>query len=92
MRLSKDDLQAIGTVVDEKLKGTEQRLVTEMARQFTGQNKLSDRHFADLKVLMENSYVSREEFEQVKEDYLQNEVDDLKKQVQALQKHLHTPS
>lgn len=55
----------------------------EIDKRFLTQGKSIAQGFADLKAVMENTYVSREE--------LQNEVDDLKKQVQALQKHIHTP-
>jgi hypothetical protein len=90
MTLTKNDLEAIGTVVDEKLRSTEQRLRTEfvdirkeMREGFEKQHKSRERHFADLKILMETNYVSREEFEQVKEA-LQNEVDELRKEINQL--------
>ena len=78
MTLTKEDLQAIGEAVRPIVK-------TEIRMAMTEQNKMIAQGFTDLKAVMENTYVSREEFEQVKEE-LQNEVDDLKKQVQALQK------
>jgi hypothetical protein len=94
MTLTKNDLEAIGTVVDEKLQGTERHLRTEidkgfvdirkeMREGFEKQHKSRERHFADLKILMETNYVSREEFEQVKEA-LQNEVDELRKEINQL--------
>lgn len=81
MGLTKDDLQAIGETVRPIVKA-------EIRAALAEQNKMMAQGFADLKAVMENTYVSREEFEQVKAE-LQNEVDELKKQVQALQKHLH---
>lgn len=89
MTLTKDDLQAIGNVVDEKLTGTERRLLTEMDRRFIEQNKSRERHFTDLKVVMETHYVNREEFEE-RYNELQTEVEDLRKEVQHLKNKMAT--
>jgi polyhydroxyalkanoate synthesis regulator protein len=103
MGLTKDDIQRlqgavrevvreeVTHIVEEKLQTAEKRLISAMDRRFMAQSKSMAQGFADLKAVMENTYVSREEFEQVKEE-LQNEVDDLKKQVQALQKSIPTPA
>jgi len=66
-------------------------IISELDKRFLTQGKSIAQGFTDLKAVIENTYVSREEFEQVREE-LQNEVDGLKKQVHPLQKRLHTPA
>ena len=83
MGLTKADIQLLKGMFTEQMR--------EIDKRFIMQGKSIVQGFTDLKAVMENTYVSREEFEQVKAE-LQNEVDDLKKQVQALQKSIHTPS
>jgi polyhydroxyalkanoate synthesis regulator phasin len=88
MALTKDDLQAIGTVVSTLIEKQVRPMVKEEIRvALIEQNKFIAKNFDGMKVLMEQTYVKREEFEE-----LQNELDDLRKQVQELQRKLHTPS
>lgn len=101
MTLTKDDLQLVQRavrevvreevtpIVAEKIQASENRLVTAMERRFVAQTKSMTHGFADLKAVIENTYVSREEFEQVKEE-LQTEVDDLRQQMQELKHKLPT--
>jgi uncharacterized protein YceH (UPF0502 family) len=90
MTLTQNDLQAIGSVVSTLIEKQVRPLVKEEIRAaITEQNKFLAHSFADLKAIMEHSYVSREEFEQVKEE-LQTEVDDLRQQVQELKHKLVT--
>lgn len=97
MTLTKDDLQSIRgivheevtTIVGKKIEASEKRLVAEMDRRFTEQSKSRGQHFIDLKLLMETNYVNREEFEE-RYNELQNEVDDLRKQVSELQRKIVT--
>jgi uncharacterized protein YceH (UPF0502 family) len=88
MTLTQHDLQAIGRVVSTTIEQQVRPLVKEEIRAaLTEQNQFLAHSFADLKAIMEHSYVSREEFEQVKED-LQTEVDDLRKELQQLKHKL----
>lgn len=99
MTFTQDDLQRfqgavrevvreeVTPIVAEKIQTSEKRLVTAMERQFVAHSNRMAQGFADLKAVMENTYVSREEFEQVKEE-LQNEVDDLRQQMRELQHKL----
>jgi hypothetical protein len=95
MTFTQADKQTLKSLLNEQktslLAAMDNRFADQMSeidKRFIAQGKSMAQGFTDLKAVMENTYVSREEFEQVKED-LQNEVDDLKKQVQALPKHLH---
>jgi hypothetical protein len=105
MTLTKDDLQSIRGVVREEvdsavsgvesrlrgeIQGAEQRFVSEMDRRFIAQSKSMAQHFADLKAVMEHTYVNREEFEE-RYSELQNEVDDLRKEVHELKKQIAAP-
>src|SRR5215210_7580005 len=95
MTFTQADKQTLKSLLNEQktslLAAMDNRFIDQMSeidKRFSAQGKSMVQGFTDLKAVMENTYVSREEFEQVKED-LQNEVDDLKKQVQALQKRIH---
>lgn len=98
MTFTQADKQTLKSLLNEQ----KTSLLSEMDKRFRGQMNEIDKRFitqgksiaqgfTDLKAVMENTYVSRGEFEQVKEE-LQNEVDDLKKQVQVLQKYIHASS
>ena len=98
MALTKDDLQAIRGVVKEGVHGLESRLATQMdkrflaqtkliSQKFAEQNRLLGRNFEDLKDVMQRTYVSREEFEE-KYTELQDEVDELKKELHALKRRI----
>ena len=97
MTLTKGDLRSIQevvheevtTVVGEKIQASQQHILAEMDKRFIAQGKNIAQGFTDLKAVMENTYVSREEFEQVKED-LQNEVDELRKELQSLKNKIAT--
>ena len=95
MAITQTDKQTLKSLLNEQknslLAAMDNRFADQMGeidKRFLAQGKSMVQGFTDLKAVMENTYVSREEFEQVKEE-LQNEVDDLKKQVQALQKRMH---
>jgi hypothetical protein len=99
MTLTHDDLTAIGeavrpivkTEIAEALEQQVRPLVkAELRAALTDQTKFLAHSFADLKAVMAHSYVSRDEFEQVK-DELQTEVDDLRKERQHLKHKLATP-
>jgi hypothetical protein len=96
MALTHDDVKAIGEavrpIVKEEIGQAIENIVrplvkAEMQAAFTQQNSFIGKHFEDMKLLMEQSYVKREEFEA-----LQNEVDDLRKEIKRLKQGLHTPS
>jgi predicted nuclease with TOPRIM domain len=85
MALTKDDLQAIGTVVGTLIEKQVRPIVKEEIRAaLTTQNKLIEQGFADLKAVMEHTYVNREEFEERYHE-LQNEVDDLRERIKRLE-------
>jgi hypothetical protein len=98
MTLTHDDVQAIGEAVRpivqaEIAEAIEQQVrplvKAELRAALTDQTKFIAHSFADLKAVMAHSYVSREEFEQVKEE-LQTEVDDLRQELQHLKHKLAT--
>jgi hypothetical protein len=92
MARTKDDLQAIGSVVGsqiEKRVGTllEQQvrpIVKEEIRAAITQTKVIEAGFANRKEVMQNTYVNREEFEERYHE-LQNEVDDLRERIKRLE-------
>jgi hypothetical protein len=88
MTLQKDDLQAIGELVSALIEKQVRPLVKEEVRSaLADQNKLIERNFADLKEVMQETYVRRDEFDEKYND-LQNEVDDLRKEVNTLKQRL----
>jgi vacuolar-type H+-ATPase subunit D/Vma8 len=98
MALTTNDLQAIGKavrpIVRDEVSGVETRLRKEIrgVREavkagFAAQNQFMARSFTDVKDVMQQTYVNREEFEE-KYTELQNEVDDLRKEVNALKRRI----
>lgn len=90
MKLTTDDLQAIGKAVRPIVKEEVHALRTEIQEGFENQSKSRERHFADLKVVMETNYVNRTEFED-KYNELQNEVDELRERLKKLEASVSTP-
>lgn len=72
-----------GTVLRTELNKGVAQVRNEMQEGFAKQNQSRERHFQDLKAVMEQTYVKREEFEE-RYNELQSEVDDLRKEVQQL--------
>jgi hypothetical protein len=83
MALDKNDIQAIKRVVvdavDTRLTTFEKKIVSELDRRFTAQNRQVANSFIDLKDLIQHTYATKEEVEELK-----TELEDLKQKVQTL--------
>ena len=87
MALTRDDLQAIGKVVErvveQKIQASEKRLIAAMDERFTHQAAYLSRSIADTVKLMAETYATKEKVEE-----LEDEVDELKKELHALKRRI----
>ena len=83
MALDKNDIRAIKGVVvdavDTRFNAFEKQIVSELDRRFTAQNRQVANSFIDLKDLIQHTYATKEEVEELK-----TEREDLKQKVQTL--------
>lgn len=76
MALTTDDVKTIEGLLEKQRADIREDIRTATS----GQNRMISQGFADLKAVMEQTYVKREEFEE-KYNELQNEFEDLAKRI-----------